>query len=214
MCWILTAFLLSADPSSVDLDKVANIIVDQSLKDCVFSKEAGRICYTIIQVGDPCVLTGNPALVIVRWEQEGLLSSPALTLQPAFLFYLPPAVAGSSRSAGECRQLVAASMPPWASQEGIWMVLHHPNTSTPLPVSHPDFIPPSCSCGATGREQTSWPERLPEEPAEPAAAGVQGQRGSAHPLTAGVDLLRHLHLQHLRLPEGKELEQEHPAAAA
>ena len=37
------------DPSNVDLDKVANIIVDQSLKDCVFSKEAGRICYTIIQ---------------------------------------------------------------------------------------------------------------------------------------------------------------------
>ncbi|XP_010216772.1 PREDICTED: MIF4G domain-containing protein [Tinamus guttatus] len=37
------------DPSSVDLDKVANIIVDQSLQDCVFSKEAGRICYTIIQ---------------------------------------------------------------------------------------------------------------------------------------------------------------------
>ncbi|XP_039356999.1 MIF4G domain-containing protein isoform X4 [Mauremys mutica] len=37
------------DPSSVDLEKVANIIVDQSLKDCVFSKEAGRICYTIIQ---------------------------------------------------------------------------------------------------------------------------------------------------------------------
>lgn len=29
-----------------------------------------------------------------------------------------------------------------------------------------------------------------------------------------MDLLRHLHLQHLRLPEGKEPEQEHPAAAA
>uniref|UniRef100_A0A8C3J064 Solute carrier family 25 member 19 n=1 Tax=Calidris pygmaea TaxID=425635 RepID=A0A8C3J064_9CHAR len=37
------------DPGNVDLEKVANIIVDQSLKDCVFSKEAGRICYTIIQ---------------------------------------------------------------------------------------------------------------------------------------------------------------------
>ncbi|NWW85369.1 MI4GD protein, partial [Rhynochetos jubatus] len=48
-CWVLTLFLLSADPSNVDLEKVANIIVDQSLKDCVFSKEAGRICYTIIQ---------------------------------------------------------------------------------------------------------------------------------------------------------------------
>ena len=47
------------DPSNVDLDKVANIIVDQSLKDCVFSKEAGRICYTIIQVRDICVWIGK-----------------------------------------------------------------------------------------------------------------------------------------------------------
>ncbi|NWU04478.1 MI4GD protein, partial [Urocynchramus pylzowi] len=46
---VLTVFLFSADPSNVDLEKVANIIVDQSLKDSVFSKEAGRICYTIIQ---------------------------------------------------------------------------------------------------------------------------------------------------------------------
>lgn len=37
------------DPSSVDLEKVSNIIVDQSLKDQTFSKEAGRICYTIVQ---------------------------------------------------------------------------------------------------------------------------------------------------------------------
>ncbi|KAK5604699.1 MIF4G domain-containing protein B [Crenichthys baileyi] len=37
------------DPSSVDLEKVSNIIVDQSLKDPLFSKEAGRICYTIVQ---------------------------------------------------------------------------------------------------------------------------------------------------------------------
>ncbi|NXK62868.1 MI4GD protein, partial [Sylvietta virens] len=44
-----SVFLFSADPSNVDLEKVANIIVDQSLKDSVFSKEAGRICYTIIQ---------------------------------------------------------------------------------------------------------------------------------------------------------------------
>ncbi|KFV76533.1 MIF4G domain-containing protein [Struthio camelus australis] len=49
-CWVLTVLPPSADPSSVDLEKVANIIVDQSLQDCVFSKEAGRICYTIIQV--------------------------------------------------------------------------------------------------------------------------------------------------------------------
>lgn len=37
------------DPCSVDLEKVSNIIVDQSLKDQMFSKEAGRICYTIVQ---------------------------------------------------------------------------------------------------------------------------------------------------------------------
>lgn len=37
------------DPSSVNLEKVSNIIIDQSLKDQVFSKEAGRICYTIVQ---------------------------------------------------------------------------------------------------------------------------------------------------------------------
>ncbi|XP_010770117.1 MIF4G domain-containing protein B [Notothenia coriiceps] len=37
------------DPSSVNLEKVSDILVDQSLKDQVFSKEAGRICYTIVQ---------------------------------------------------------------------------------------------------------------------------------------------------------------------
>ncbi|KAM9209745.1 MIF4G domain-containing protein isoform 3-T4 [Dugong dugon] len=37
------------DPGAVDLDKVANVIVDHSLQDCVFSKEAGRMCYAIIQ---------------------------------------------------------------------------------------------------------------------------------------------------------------------
>ncbi|XP_028267412.1 MIF4G domain-containing protein B isoform X2 [Parambassis ranga] len=37
------------DPNSVNLEKVCSIIVDQSLKDQVFSKEAGRICYTIVQ---------------------------------------------------------------------------------------------------------------------------------------------------------------------
>ncbi|XP_034047194.1 MIF4G domain-containing protein B [Thalassophryne amazonica] len=37
------------DPSSVSLEKVSNIIVDQSLKDQGFSKEAGRICFTIVQ---------------------------------------------------------------------------------------------------------------------------------------------------------------------
>ncbi|CAL8305630.1 unnamed protein product [Merluccius merluccius] len=37
------------EPSTVDLEKVADVIVDQSLKNQVFSKEAGRICYTIVQ---------------------------------------------------------------------------------------------------------------------------------------------------------------------
>ncbi|TRY96435.1 hypothetical protein DNTS_021461 [Danionella cerebrum] len=37
------------DPGSVDLEKVSGVIVEQSLKDQVFSKEAGRICYTIVQ---------------------------------------------------------------------------------------------------------------------------------------------------------------------
>ncbi|XP_056871750.1 MIF4G domain-containing protein B isoform X3 [Takifugu flavidus] len=37
------------DPGSVNLEKVSNIIIDQSLKDQMFSKEAGRICYTIVQ---------------------------------------------------------------------------------------------------------------------------------------------------------------------
>lgn len=43
-------FFLLSDPSSVNLEKVSNVIVDQSLKDQLFSKEAGRICYTIVQV--------------------------------------------------------------------------------------------------------------------------------------------------------------------
>lgn len=38
------------DPASVDLEKVANVIVEQSLRDATFSKEAGKMCYTIIQV--------------------------------------------------------------------------------------------------------------------------------------------------------------------
>lgn len=39
------------DPGAVDLERAANVIVDHSLQDCVFSKEAGRMCYAIIQVG-------------------------------------------------------------------------------------------------------------------------------------------------------------------
>ncbi|XP_044526320.1 MIF4G domain-containing protein-like [Gracilinanus agilis] len=46
---------------AVDWEKVANVIVDQSLKDCVFSKEAGRICYTITQVNNmPMMVLVNP----------------------------------------------------------------------------------------------------------------------------------------------------------
>lgn len=44
-----------SDPGSVNLEKVSNIIIDQSLKDQMFSKEAGRICYTIVQVISLCV---------------------------------------------------------------------------------------------------------------------------------------------------------------
>lgn len=50
----VNAFLCLSDPSSVNLEKVSSIIMDQSLKDQVFSKEAGRICYTIVQVCTIC----------------------------------------------------------------------------------------------------------------------------------------------------------------
>lgn len=47
---LMDVFLYLSDPGSVNLEKVSNIIIDQSLKDQMFSKEAGRICYTIVQV--------------------------------------------------------------------------------------------------------------------------------------------------------------------
>ncbi|KAF5890069.1 MIF4G domain-containing protein [Clarias magur] len=37
------------DPGLVDLEAVCNVIVDQSLKDQVFSREAGRMCFSIVQ---------------------------------------------------------------------------------------------------------------------------------------------------------------------
>uniref|UniRef100_A0A8C5QKW2 MIF4G domain containing n=1 Tax=Leptobrachium leishanense TaxID=445787 RepID=A0A8C5QKW2_9ANUR len=37
------------EPAVVDLEKVANVIVEQSLRDATFSREAGKMCYTIIQ---------------------------------------------------------------------------------------------------------------------------------------------------------------------
>ncbi|KAJ8251662.1 hypothetical protein GJAV_G00223770 [Gymnothorax javanicus] len=59
------------DPSLVDLEKVSNVIVDQSLKDQVFSKEAGRICYTIVQaeakVNNGCVFRRH---LLNRLQQE------------------------------------------------------------------------------------------------------------------------------------------------
>uniref|UniRef100_A0A1A8QY45 MIF4G domain containing n=2 Tax=Nothobranchius TaxID=28779 RepID=A0A1A8QY45_9TELE len=59
------------DPSSVNLEKVSNVIVEQSLKDCVFSKEAGRICYTIVQA-EAKQSNGNVfrRLLLNRLQQE------------------------------------------------------------------------------------------------------------------------------------------------
>ncbi|KAM9434739.1 MIF4G domain-containing protein B isoform 1-T2 [Clarias gariepinus] len=37
------------DPGLVDLEAVCKVIVDQSLKDQLFSKEAGRMCFSIVQ---------------------------------------------------------------------------------------------------------------------------------------------------------------------
>ncbi|KAL9833738.1 LOW QUALITY PROTEIN: MIF4G domain-containing protein [Geothlypis trichas] len=50
--------------------KVANIIVDQSLKDSVFSKEAGRICYTIIQAESKQVGQALRRSLLNRLQQE------------------------------------------------------------------------------------------------------------------------------------------------
>lgn len=50
---LMEVLLCLSDPGSVNLEKVSNIIIDQSLKDQMFSKEAGRICYTIVQVKPP-----------------------------------------------------------------------------------------------------------------------------------------------------------------
>ncbi|XP_077055084.1 MIF4G domain-containing protein A [Siphateles boraxobius] len=37
------------DPKKVDMDKLSNAIVKQSLKDLSFCKDAGRMCYTVVQ---------------------------------------------------------------------------------------------------------------------------------------------------------------------
>uniref|UniRef100_A0A8C7EPN0 MIF4G domain containing n=1 Tax=Neovison vison TaxID=452646 RepID=A0A8C7EPN0_NEOVI len=64
------------DPGAVDLEKVANVIVDHSLHDCVFSKEAGRMCYAIIQVNNmPMMALVNPVYdCLFRLAQPDSLS--------------------------------------------------------------------------------------------------------------------------------------------
>ncbi|XP_056102176.1 MIF4G domain-containing protein A [Rhinichthys klamathensis goyatoka] len=37
------------DPKRVDMDKLSNAIVEQSLKDLSFCKDAGRMCYTVVE---------------------------------------------------------------------------------------------------------------------------------------------------------------------
>uniref|UniRef100_A0A8C5SR70 Uncharacterized protein n=1 Tax=Laticauda laticaudata TaxID=8630 RepID=A0A8C5SR70_LATLA len=64
------------DPSSVDLEKVANIIVHQSLKDCVFSKEAGCIRYAITPVESKVNNMPMMALVNPIYDCLFLLAQP------------------------------------------------------------------------------------------------------------------------------------------
>ncbi|XP_078081386.1 MIF4G domain-containing protein B isoform X2 [Mustelus asterias] len=62
------------EPASVDLEKVASVIIEQSMKDLVFSKEAGRICYTIVQAENK--QSGNSNFrrnILVRLQQEFLV---------------------------------------------------------------------------------------------------------------------------------------------
>ncbi|XP_038633261.1 MIF4G domain-containing protein B isoform X2 [Scyliorhinus canicula] len=62
------------EPASVDLEKVASVIIEQSMKDLVFSKEAGRICYTIVQAENK--QSGNSNFrrnILIRLQQEFLL---------------------------------------------------------------------------------------------------------------------------------------------
>lgn len=142
-CWVLTVFLLSADPSNVDLEKVANIIVDQSLKDCVFSKEAGRICYTIIQVRAPRVTTAKHLDCAGCPEAGPGEASPqpcALTPPPASpLLPLVPC-SGGIQTSSQRAQAVSCSFPaPLGNHRTVsaWSCI-------PPPLSHPNFISPPC----------------------------------------------------------------------
>lgn len=38
------------DPKTVDLEKLSNAVVEHSLKDLLFCKDAGRMCYAVVQV--------------------------------------------------------------------------------------------------------------------------------------------------------------------
>ncbi|KAM7089087.1 LOW QUALITY PROTEIN: MIF4G domain-containing protein [Ciconia maguari] len=73
------------DPSNVDLEESSQyIIVDQSLKDCVFSKEAGRICYTIIQSSKQVGQSISPEDALLNRMQQEYKDREEL-LQPRFL---------------------------------------------------------------------------------------------------------------------------------
>uniref|UniRef100_A0A671K4Z2 MIF4G domain containing a n=1 Tax=Sinocyclocheilus anshuiensis TaxID=1608454 RepID=A0A671K4Z2_9TELE len=50
-----------ADPKSVDLEKLPNAVVVQSLKDISFCKDAGCLCYAVVQVNNaPLVALVDP----------------------------------------------------------------------------------------------------------------------------------------------------------
>nr|XP_009936615.1 PREDICTED: MIF4G domain-containing protein [Opisthocomus hoazin] len=103
------------DPSNVDLEKVANIIVDQSLKDCVFSKEAGRICYTIIQVNNmPMMALVNPVYDCLFRLAQPLRSGPSAGFSLLALAPCRGCIWTSSRRA----QTVATFLPLWATTGG------------------------------------------------------------------------------------------------
>lgn len=119
----------------MNLEKVSNIIVDQSLKDHVFSKEAGRICYTIVQV--------SKSHLYITFKLP--------------LFVHPPTLI--------CLTLCLTLSAGWSQAE-------------------------------------QW-KRVQETLVEPTPAGVQRTRGDEGTLSAGVGVLCHVHLQHLRLPQSK-----------
>ncbi|NP_001079711.1 MIF4G domain-containing protein B [Xenopus laevis] len=72
------------EPGSVDLEKAANVIVDQSLRDSTFSREAGRMCYTIIQVESKqtgCTMFRSSLLNRLQVEYRNRKETRARSLQ-------------------------------------------------------------------------------------------------------------------------------------